>query len=264
MEQHHYNTYSSTHHSNAKRTLYLGLNRHGQPRKIQLPTTRQLGKLATYTKSLTQTVAQERVEQLISRLYGANHVRHGLKQLCDTGKVLPEIIAKGLKAKPKCNNLGKQNKKKKKKRKCRDDEAEGDHCVKAAFSINGQQLNSMRANQSISNTNSKKKPPGNQQNQQKKCGANEECKFNKKKPTKKNQTKSTPNNNGNKPKVRKKPTKLATTTPKAIDEVEQDLGKDEAFTSDEIDDDDDYDEQNASSAGHSNLIEDFELDDYSN
>src|SRR5690349_7953996 len=132
MEQHHYNTYSSTYHSNARRKLYLGLNRHGQPRKIQLPAMRQLGKLATYTKSLTQTVAHERVEKLIARLYGANHVRHGLKQLCDTGKVLTDIVANGLKGNPKCNNnLAKPNKKKKKKRKCREDEPEGDQCVKA-------------------------------------------------------------------------------------------------------------------------------------
>lgn len=258
MEQHHYNTYSSTHHSNAKRTLYLGLNRHGQPRKIQLPTTRQLGKLSTYTKSLTQTVPHDRVEQLIARLFGANHVRHGLKQLCDTGKVLQDVIAKGLKAKPKCNNLGKQNKKKKKKRKCRDDEPEGEHCVKATAMGGGP-----RANQSISNPNHKKKLLTNQQNQQKKCGANEECKLNKKR---KNQTKTTPSAaNGNKPKVKKKPTKQpATTTPKAIDEADADLGKDEAFASDEIDDEDDYDDMGAASAGNSNFVEDFELDEYSN
>jgi hypothetical protein len=157
MEQHHYNTYSSTYHSNAKRKLYLGLNRHGQPRKIQLPSSRPLGKLATYTKSLTQTVAHERVDKLIARLFGANHVRHGLKQLCDTGNVLGEIIANGLKGKPKCSNSVKPNKKKKKKRKCRENEPEGENCIKAiSFSISGQQGNTkLQINNSI-NASSKK------------------------------------------------------------------------------------------------------------
>lgn len=263
MEQHHYNTYSSTFHSNAKRTLYLGLNRHGQPRKIQLPATRPLGKLATYTKSLTQTVALERVEPLIARLFGANHVRHGLKQLCDTGRVLQDIIAKGLKSKPKCNNLAKPNKKKKKKRKCREDEPEGDHCTKATSnSINSQAINT-RNNNSITNVNNKKKVPPNQGQQQQKKNES------KKKPAKKNnQLKPSQigsNSNTNKPKVKKKPTKPATkmtTTPKPEDEVDQDIG---AFTSDELEDDEDYDEMNVSAGGHSiNLVEDHDADDYNN
>lgn len=271
MEQHHYNSYSSTFHSNVRRKLYLGLNRHGQPRKIQLPATRQLGKLATYTKSLTQTVAQERVEQLIARLYGANHVRHGLKQLCDTGKVLREIISNGVKSKPKCNNLAKPNKKKKKKRKCREDEPEGDQCVKAtSLSINNHQPNNTKNNNSITNINNKKKVSNNSQSQhQKKCGANEDCntqKSNKKKPLKKNNQQKNTNNTA-KPKVKKKPTKIAlklTTTSKPED-IDHDIGKDEAFTSDELEEEDDYDEMNASAAGHSiNLVDDQYTDDYNN
>lgn len=255
MEQHHYNTYSSTYHSNSKRKLYLALNRHGQPRKIQLPSTRQLGKLATYTKSLTQTVAQERVEQLIARLYGANHVRHGLKQLCDTGKVLQEIISKGVKSNPKCNNLAKPSKKKKKKRKCREDEPEGDHCLAASYK-NSQQQNNTKNNNSITNLNNKKKVSNSQ-------------KLNKKKPTKKNNpSKSSPtNSSGNKPNIKKKPTKTVTTvatTPKS-DEIDQDIGRDEAFTSEELEEEEDYDEMNISSAGHSiNLVEDPESGDYNN
>lgn len=273
MEQHHYNTYSSTHHSNAKRKFYLGLNRHGQPRKIQLPANRQLGKLATYTKSLTQTVAHERVEQLIARLYGANHIRHGLKQLCDSGKVLQEIISKGVKNKPKCNNLAKPNKKKKKKRKCREDEPEGDHCIKAT-SLSSQQNNTRNSN-SITNINNKKKVSNiNHNQQQKKCGANEDCfqKVNKKKPSKKtNQLKSSQNSNasntGSKPKAKKKPTKTVTritTTPKS-DDIDQEIGKDDAFTSDELEEEEDYDEMNVSGAGHStNLVEERESDEFSN
>lgn len=270
MEQHHYNTYSSTYHSNSKRKLYLGLNRHGQPRKIQLPSTRQLGKLATYTKSLTQTVAHERVEQLIARLYGANHVKHGLKQLCDTGKVLQEIISKGVKSNPKCNNLAKPNKKKKKKRKCREDEPEGDHCIKAtSYSINSQQQNKTK-NNSITNINNKKKVSnGNHNQQQKICDDCNSQKLNKKKPTKKigNHLKSNPTSSSGKPKAKKKPTKTATTiaTTQKSDDIDEDIGRDEAFTSDELEDEEDYDEMNVSSAGHTiNLVEDQESDDYNN
>lgn len=133
MEQHHFNTYSSTHHSNARRTLYLALNRHGQPRKIQIPPSRPLGKLATYTKSLTQTVEQSRVERLIARNFGPNYIKHGLKQLCDSGIQIKPLTDKSIKPKPKCNlqnKIKKQVTKKKKRRKCRDDEPEGDHCSK--------------------------------------------------------------------------------------------------------------------------------------
>lgn len=281
MEQHHYNTYSSTFHSNAKRKLYLGLNRHGLPRKIQLPATRQLGKLATYTKSLTQTVAHERVEQLIARLYGANHVRHGLKQLCDTGKVLKEIAAK-MKEKPKCTGLAKA-KKKKRKRKCREDEPEGDHCIKVTgYSISSQQPSNNNKN-SISNGNVKKKPNATNTNQPpRKCAANEECKPAKKIATNPNQPpkkcgsnddckaakkknnlpKTTPN--GNKPKNKKsRGTKaMATTTPKPDDDLGTD-GRDlDAFASEELEDEEEYDEMSAS-AGHSlNLVEDHDADEY--
>uniref|UniRef100_A0A182Q4Y1 Fibroblast growth factor n=1 Tax=Anopheles farauti TaxID=69004 RepID=A0A182Q4Y1_9DIPT len=159
MEQHHYNTYSSTPHSNARRTLYLALNKTGQPRKIQIPVNRTLGKLATYTKALTQTVAHDRVEQLISQRFGADHVQHGLNQLCESAQPLVELTAKEMRPRPVCGagepGTGKQpkgaigapvgpggkkqsnqtvvgtgkdekdglrQKKKKKRRKCRDDE----------------------------------------------------------------------------------------------------------------------------------------------
>lgn len=273
MEQHHYNTYSSTYHSNAKRKLYLGLNRHGLPRKIQLPATRQLGKLATYTKSLTQTVAHDRVEKLIARLFGANHVRHGLKQLCDTGKVLPELVARGLK-KPKCNGLAKPNRKKKKKRRCREDEPESDLCTKAT-SMNSQQQNVTKLNSSITNLNNKKKVSnGNQNPQPKRCGSNEDCstqKPGKKKPTKKNNQHKPSPSSGNKPKPKKKPIKIqpkttliTTTPPKPDEEIDPDIGKDEAFTSDELElEEEDYDDMNVSAGGHSiNLVDDHEHDDY--
>ncbi|XP_075146891.1 fibroblast growth factor branchless [Haematobia irritans] len=104
MEQHNYNTYSSTYNSNARRKYYLALNRHGEPRKLQIPPTRSLGKLATYTNAITESVPQERVEQLIAKNFGANRVKHGIRQLCDTGKPLIELIdSKNFKAQPKCN-----------------------------------------------------------------------------------------------------------------------------------------------------------------
>ncbi|XP_046805949.1 putative uncharacterized protein DDB_G0286901 isoform X2 [Lucilia cuprina] len=104
MEQHNYNTYSSTYNSNTRRKYYLALNRHGEPRKLQIPPSRSLGKLATYTNAIPETVPQERVEQLIAKTFGANRVKHGIRQLCDTGKPLIELIdSKNFKARPKCN-----------------------------------------------------------------------------------------------------------------------------------------------------------------
>ncbi|XP_017113807.1 protein kinase 4 isoform X2 [Drosophila elegans] len=87
-----YNTYSSTYHSQARRVFYLALNGSGQPRRTQIPASRSLGKLSTYTNAITETVPQERVEQLIAKNFGANRVKHGVRQLCDTGKPLIELI----------------------------------------------------------------------------------------------------------------------------------------------------------------------------
>uniref|UniRef100_A0A182FSD1 Uncharacterized protein n=1 Tax=Anopheles albimanus TaxID=7167 RepID=A0A182FSD1_ANOAL len=205
MEQHHYNTYSSTQHSNARRTLYLALNKTGQPRKIQIPVNRMLGKLATYTKALTQTVAHDRVEQLISRLFGADHVRHGLNQLCEAGRPLEELTEKELRPRPACGaqtggpkaqgtgaNGGankqsqtasasgkeglRQTKKKKKRRKCRDDEVPGEQCfrhggqgagVKMAAS-GGNRSGNAGANAGGSGSSQTRKPkkPAQQQQQQ--------------------------------------------------------------------------------------------------
>lgn len=293
MEQHHYNTYSSTLHSNEKRTFYLGLNRHGQPRKIQIPTSRQLGKLSTYTKSLTQTVAQERVDALITRLYGANHLRHGLKQLCDTGKVLQDIKLKGVKSKTKCNGSAKvnssNNKKKKgnnvnsnknndnKKRKCRDNEADGDHCVRINANNNHNttvgdltknQHNSLR-NVTAANSGSNKRKTNN--NQAKKCSNNnDDCsssnnnrKLTKKKLTKKTgQTKSNLHSNGKQNK--KKNIKIVTTTSKPDEEyVDHDV-IDSHLVSDE--DDEEYGEINSSAltgGDVGNIIYELDHNDYS-
>lgn len=82
---------------------------------------------------MTQTVSQERVDQLIARLYGKNHLRHGLKQLCESEKQLHNQDIRKRKNKLKCKNLKNSNKapankRKKKKRKCRIEETESDQC----------------------------------------------------------------------------------------------------------------------------------------
>lgn len=103
MELHHYNTYSSAKHSNSRRILYLALNRHGQTRKIHIPITRSLGKLSTYTNALTHPVDEKMTTALLAKLFGPNHVRHGLKQLCETPKVhLRPLTATQLIPRPKC------------------------------------------------------------------------------------------------------------------------------------------------------------------
>uniref|UniRef100_A0A1L8DJH2 Fibroblast growth factor n=2 Tax=Nyssomyia neivai TaxID=330878 RepID=A0A1L8DJH2_9DIPT len=100
MEEHHYNAYSSTYNSNAQRVLYLAINRNGQPRRLWIPSTRTLGNLTKHTNSLTHFVEPKRVEDLVARIFGQNHVRHGLKQLCDSGINVPDVP---MVARPKCN-----------------------------------------------------------------------------------------------------------------------------------------------------------------
>lgn len=66
----------------------MALNRHGGPRITYLPANKSLGKLSTYVKSVILFVDDSRTEVVISRLFGANHVKHGIKHLCDSGKEL--------------------------------------------------------------------------------------------------------------------------------------------------------------------------------
>lgn len=105
-----YNIYASTYHSNSQKIFYLALNKLGQPRKTHLPANKELGKLATYAKSFTFTVPDKRTEDLISRLFGANHIKHGLKQLCDSGKSLVELVSKKMKHRSKCGGKKFKNK----------------------------------------------------------------------------------------------------------------------------------------------------------
>ncbi|GAB0096115.1 hypothetical protein DMENIID0001_115850 [Sergentomyia squamirostris] len=102
MQENHYNVYSSSYHSNAKRMLYLGMTGQGHYRLINISTSRTLGQLSDYALALTHIVDPKSVDDLVARVFGANHVRHGLKQLCDSGKAfVPMDKSMGLR--PKCN-----------------------------------------------------------------------------------------------------------------------------------------------------------------
>ncbi|CAH1388740.1 unnamed protein product [Nezara viridula] len=55
IEENHYNSYSSAKYSNARRTLYLGLNKRGQGRMV-MTRGGALGKQSAYARVLTQPV----------------------------------------------------------------------------------------------------------------------------------------------------------------------------------------------------------------
>lgn len=59
------------------------MDRFGQPRKTILPTSREVGKLATYIKALTLTVSHDRFEELVTSIYGSHHLRHNIRKLCN-------------------------------------------------------------------------------------------------------------------------------------------------------------------------------------
>jgi len=72
IELDNYNTYSSVRHSDERHTLFLALDGHGVPRRVQVPTVTQkrhnserqggkLGRLANYARTLTRFVAPDRV-----------------------------------------------------------------------------------------------------------------------------------------------------------------------------------------------------------
>lgn len=91
-----YNYYTSTHHSTALRTYYVALNRLGVSRKTYLPSNKPLGKLSTYTKAFTFIVPEHRSEYVIGKRFGFNHVKHGIKHLCESGKELMRLSEKQL------------------------------------------------------------------------------------------------------------------------------------------------------------------------
>ncbi|XP_014476951.1 PREDICTED: serine/arginine repetitive matrix protein 2 [Dinoponera quadriceps] len=138
LEQHNYNTYSSVRWSTEKKTMYLGLNRSGQPRRVQTKGKGNLGKLSAYARVLTQVAPSDRVEALQRRMLGAEHnVRHRHHErahhrgqhgdvaqqqpMCPT---LP-MQEKDGRDKFRCR---KRKKRKKRKRRCRQGERPGPQC----------------------------------------------------------------------------------------------------------------------------------------
>lgn len=152
IEQHHYNTYASNKYSNARRTMYLGLNRWGQPRRVQVRAHQPLGKLSIYARVLTKTVSVDRVEDLLARMANvttAHPLRHhGGLHPCwvelktngtnagssgvvgSTGYVGPAgssgTVGEWQGDRLRCR---KRKKRKKKRRKCREEEENEDDCV---------------------------------------------------------------------------------------------------------------------------------------
>lgn len=110
-----YNTYSSTLYSGRLRTLYLALNKFGQPRKVQIPAARPLGKLSTYARTLPITVSPERLDRLARNLGIIPSLR-----MCPLVPLRPSVA-------PEMDEFGRdrgrcRRRKKRKKRKRKDEE----------------------------------------------------------------------------------------------------------------------------------------------
>ncbi|XP_029043276.2 uncharacterized protein LOC114876214 [Osmia bicornis bicornis] len=130
LEQHNYNTYSSAKWSTAKKTLYLGLNRRGQPRRVQAKG-HNLGRLSAYARVLTQVAPSERVEALQRRMLGAQHnVRH--RHNVHRGDLIQQSLCPTLPVQEKDGRdkfrCRKRKKRKKRKRRCRPGEKPGPQC----------------------------------------------------------------------------------------------------------------------------------------
>lgn len=131
IEQHNYNTYSSTKYSNDRRTLYVALNRRGQPRKVLLRARQQLGRLSSYTRVLTRTVSPERVEEL-HPLRHRGHVCQAATSLSEQNPANQQPNEH-----PRCR---KKKKRKKKKRRCQDGDTDGEPCQKRQTPTNTPKL----------------------------------------------------------------------------------------------------------------------------
>ncbi|XP_018320603.1 uncharacterized protein LOC108733792 [Agrilus planipennis] len=166
IEQHHYNTYSSAKYSNEKRTLYLALNKRGQPRKVMLRARQQLGRLSSFTRVLTRAVSPERAEEL-------HPLRHHGGHMCAVSPTmesaththhhyhLSSTVNPPTSHLPRCR---KRKKRKKKKRKCPPDGAERGgqpmaSCPKTHTQIS-HQLEEIPVRNSSVNINSSKCVPG--------------------------------------------------------------------------------------------------------
>lgn len=124
MEHNHYNTYSSTKYSNERRTLYLALNRRGQPRKVLLRAKQQLGRLSSFTRVLTRNVAPERAEEL-------HPMRHHAHLCAPPSSESPiRLPAQTTETSLEPLRCRKRKKKKKKKRKCLEGQPDSEMCQK--------------------------------------------------------------------------------------------------------------------------------------
>ncbi|XP_017768896.1 PREDICTED: uncharacterized protein LOC108557033 [Nicrophorus vespilloides] len=136
IEQHHYNTYSSTKYSNERKTFYLALNKRGLPRKVLLRARQPLGRLSSFTRVLTRHVAPERVEEL-------HPIRHH-GHLCSTSESTSSRLSSSVADSESPSKCRKRKKRKKKKRKCLEGEPESELCHKKQnklISINGSNSN---------------------------------------------------------------------------------------------------------------------------
>ncbi|XP_073986105.1 fibroblast growth factor branchless isoform X2 [Rhodnius prolixus] len=100
IEEHHYNTYSSAKYSNTRRTLYLAMNKRGQPRRVLIRSGSPLGKLSTYTRVLTQSVEPSEIEA----------TKHGKTVCLPATSDRPE--------RPRCRMRQRRPRRRKKKRPC--------------------------------------------------------------------------------------------------------------------------------------------------
>ncbi|XP_011862334.1 PREDICTED: uncharacterized protein LOC105558966 [Vollenhovia emeryi] len=143
LEQHNYNTYSSVCWSTANRTLYLGLDRYGHPKKVQTKR-HNLGRLSANARVLTQVAPPDRVEILQRRILGAQHkVRHWYHhRISDDApplNCLPPLNCPKVSTQEKDGRdrfrCRKRKKRKKRKRRCRPGEQPGPQCQAAEESV---------------------------------------------------------------------------------------------------------------------------------
>ncbi|XP_043257968.1 uncharacterized protein LOC122400511 [Colletes gigas] len=150
LEQHNYNTYSSAKWSTTKKTLYLGLNRRGQPRRVQAKG-HNLGRLSAYARVLTQVAPLERVESLQRRMLGAHHnVRH--RHNSHRGDLIQQSLCPTLPVQEKDGRdkfrCRKRKKRKKRKRRCKPGEKPGPQCqiVEEIVELEGPRSEGQRSN----------------------------------------------------------------------------------------------------------------------
>ncbi|XP_018368433.1 PREDICTED: uncharacterized protein LOC108764609 [Trachymyrmex cornetzi] len=112
-----YNTYSSIRWSTANKTLYLALNRYGQPRRVQAKG-HNLGKLSLYARVLTRAVDTQNDTKHKLRHHGNSH-----RQV----DICPPILSQEKDGRDRFR-CRKRKKRKKRKRRCKSGEQPGPQC----------------------------------------------------------------------------------------------------------------------------------------